>query len=65
MGRSSLRSIVCTRTTTVFRQVVRNPRYLGFNMLTSVLGSVALLVGSAAAHGAVTSYVIAGKNYPG
>ncbi|KAK4152736.1 glycoside hydrolase [Chaetomidium leptoderma] len=34
-------------------------------MLTSVFGSFALLVGGAAAHGAVTSYVIAGKNYPG
>ncbi|EAQ92956.1 hypothetical protein CHGG_01191 [Chaetomium globosum CBS 148.51] len=29
------------------------------------LGSVALLAGGAAAHGAVTSYVIAGQNYPG
>lgn len=29
------------------------------------LGSVALLVGGAAAHGAVTSYNIAGKDYPG
>lgn len=33
--------------------------------LTSVFGSLALLAGGAAAHGAVTSYVIAGKNYPG
>jgi hypothetical protein len=32
--------------------------------LTSVFGSLAL-IGGAAAHGAVTSYVIAGKNYPG
>jgi hypothetical protein len=34
-------------------------------LLTSVFGSVALLAGGAAAHGAVTSYIIAGKNYPG
>ncbi|KAL1895678.1 hypothetical protein Sste5346_005149 [Sporothrix stenoceras] len=32
---------------------------------TSVLGAAALLVGSAAAHGAVTSYVVAGTNFPG
>lgn len=34
-------------------------------LLTSVFGSIALLAGGAAAHGAVTSYIIAGKNYPG
>jgi hypothetical protein len=34
-------------------------------LLTSVLGSAALLASGAAAHGAVTSYIIAGKNYPG
>lgn len=34
-------------------------------LLTTIFGSVALLAGGAAAHGAVTSYVIAGKNYPG
>ncbi len=34
-------------------------------LFTSLFGSVALLAGGAAAHGAVTSYVIAGKSYPG
>ena len=34
-------------------------------LFTSVFGSVALLAGGAAAHGAVTSYIIAGKSYPG
>lgn len=34
-------------------------------IFTSALGVVALLAAEAAAHGAVTSYVIAGKNYPG
>ncbi|KAL1837890.1 hypothetical protein VTJ49DRAFT_3276 [Mycothermus thermophilus] len=34
-------------------------------LLNSFVGSVVLLAGGAAAHGAVTSYIIAGKNYPG
>lgn len=34
-------------------------------LFTSFFSSVALLAGGAAAHGAVTSYIIAGKNYPG
>jgi hypothetical protein len=34
-------------------------------LLNSVIGSAVLLATGAAAHGAVTSYVIAGKNYPG
>jgi len=37
-----------------------------FKMLfSSVFGAVALLAAEAAAHGAVTSYVIGGKEYPG
>ncbi|KAK4112831.1 lytic polysaccharide monooxygenase [Canariomyces notabilis] len=34
-------------------------------LFTSALGAVALLAAEAAAHGAVTSYIIAGKEYPG
>lgn len=34
-------------------------------MLSSSLRSVVLFVAGAAAHGAVTSYTIAGKEYPG
>ncbi|KAH6619427.1 glycoside hydrolase [Chaetomium sp. MPI-SDFR-AT-0129] len=34
-------------------------------MISTILGSVALLAGGAAAHGAVTSYIVAGTNYPG
>jgi len=34
-------------------------------MLFTSVGSIALLAGGAAAHGAVTSYIIAGKAYPG
>lgn len=34
-------------------------------MLPTALTALALLAAEAAAHGAVTSYVIAGKNYPG
>ncbi|KAK5656997.1 hypothetical protein OQA88_3520 [Cercophora sp. LCS_1] len=34
-------------------------------LFTSALSAVALLAAEAAAHGAVTSYVIDGKNYPG
>lgn len=44
----------------------KSPYLESFEMLlTSVFGSVALLAGGAAAHGAVTSYIIAGKTYPG
>ncbi len=32
---------------------------------SSALSVVALLAAEAAAHGAVTSYIIAGKDYPG
>jgi hypothetical protein len=34
-------------------------------VFSSLFGAVAFLVAEAAAHGAVTSYVIAGKDYPG
>ena len=34
-------------------------------MFSSSLSSVALFVVGAAAHGAVTSYTVAGKDYPG
>ncbi|TPX15348.1 uncharacterized protein E0L32_004625 [Thyridium curvatum] len=34
-------------------------------MCSSLFAAVALLAAEAAAHGAVTSYVVAGKNYPG
>ncbi len=34
-------------------------------LFTSVFTAAALLAAEAAAHGAVTSYVIAGKNYQG
>lgn len=34
-------------------------------LTTSLLGGIAFLAAKAAAHGAVTSYVIAGKDYPG
>jgi hypothetical protein len=34
-------------------------------ILQPAFGIVALLAAEAAAHGAVTSYIIAGKNYPG
>lgn len=34
-------------------------------MLSSILTTVALLAAGASAHGAVTSYVVAGKDYPG
>jgi hypothetical protein len=34
-------------------------------LFTSIFGAAALLVAGADAHGAVTSYIIAGKAYPG
>lgn len=34
-------------------------------MISTVFNTVALFAAGAAAHGAVTSYVIAGTNYPG
>ena len=34
-------------------------------LFSSIFGAVVVLAAEAAAHGAVTSYIIAGKNYPG
>ena len=45
--------------------LVRLPNVKSSNMFLSILSAVTLLVSEVAAHGAVTSYVIAGKNYPG